>query len=40
MAVNFKDMEKRVKKLETQVKSKANEADLEALHVKMHSELE
>ena len=40
MAASFKDMEKMVKKLETQVKSKANEADLEALHVEMHSELE
>ena len=40
MAASFKDMEKKVKKLETQVKSKANEADLEALRVEMHSELE
>ena len=40
MAANFKDMEKRVKKLETQVKSKVNETDLEVLRVEMHSELE
>ena len=40
MAASFKDMEKKVKKLETQVKSKANEADLEALRIEMHSELE
>ena len=36
----FKDMEKKVKKLETQVKLKTNEADLEALRIEMHSELE
>ena len=40
MAASFKDMEKRVKKLETQVKSKANEADLAALRTELHSELE
>ena len=41
MAANFKDMEKRVKKLSKKAKkSKANEADLEALIVEMHSELE
>ena len=40
MAASFKDMEKRVKKLETQVKSKANEADLAALRTELHGELE
>ena len=40
MAKNYQDMDKRVKKLETQIKSKANEADLEELWRELHSDME
>ena len=37
MAKNYQNMDKRVKKLETQIKSKANELDLEELRRELHS---
>ena len=40
MAKNYQDKEKRVKKLETQIKSKANEADLEELRRELLSDIE
>ena len=40
MAKNYQDMDKRVKKLETGIKSKANEADLEELRRELLSDME
>ena len=40
MAKNYQDMDKRVKKLETQIKSKANESDLEELRRELLSDME
>ena len=40
MAKNYQDMDERVKKLETGIKSKANEADLEELRRELLSDME